>query len=465
MWQGEEIEFALTCKDPTDLSKTFAPDLLKQLLTEKVKEFYGINLVLRINRPKEPYVHFLANGGKVYVDEITRQGGGKYRLFEIATPEVSSSLEVVQYDRAAEKIAHFAAQLLNANEGLNIECYKTSIARDVEGNYTSRGAHESYRVRKRFLAKINSLIPFLVLRQLVCGSGGYYNDRFVISPRQFFIERTISEMTIPVPLVCLRSESLSVDEGYMRLQILNGDATRLELSTFLRFALTSLVIQGIEEGFIEDVPELEDPLEAARTISESCDPSCLVRLKDGRRITAVDYFQEYYVNPLERQGHEIGLNKELKSAGRTFEEIVTDLHANKLERLTRKIEWIVKLDLFEWDFDRYFDRDPDIASPKETANNAYCAVTDSLFEELENELGLVRLFNDEEVEHAISEPPVISRARARVKIAERFKDYVDEIDWDHLVIGGEKFMLHEDVVWNDESISNMISEIQRGRQW
>ncbi len=459
--KGEEIEFALSPKDPKDLTKSFAIDLLNQLETDKVKRICGGDLVLPEKKAKEKHAYFLMNGSKVYADEISRPEGGKYRIFEIATPEVNNSLDIVRYDKASEKIGRLVAQVLNANRGINVECYKTSIAKDISGeSYTTRGAHESYRVRKDFKEKIHLFIPFLVLRQLLCSSGGYYHHRPVISPRQFFIEHTISEVSVPVPMVCLRSESLSVHENYFRLQVLNGDPTRSQISTFLRFALTSLIIECIEKGLIRSVPEIEDPIHTARLLSERWETQPPIPLQNGKRISAVDYLREFYFKPIERLAKEIGWDEEKEAAKQMFEEVLVHLDKNSLESLSRKIEWIIKLDLFEWNFQKYFDFDSDIAFPKETANNTYCAVTDSLFDELEEQLDMARLISPQEIEEALVTPPLASRGRARAEIVKNFNGDVDEINWDFVVIRGEKFKLREDIPWDSDTISNTIREIK-----
>jgi hypothetical protein len=465
MFQGEEIEFAFTPKDPTNLTKSFADDLLKQLVTDDIKQICGGDLVLPARRAKEDHTYFLTNGSKAYVDEIQRQEGGKYRIFEIATPEVGNSLDVVRYDKAAERIAGYCVQILNATRNLSVECYKTSIATGIAGDgYTTRGAHESYRVTKELVDKIDLMIPFLVLRQIFCGSGGYYMHRPVISPRQFFIERTVSEMTVPVPMVCLRSESLSCNKDYFRLQVLNGDPTRSQISTFLRFALTSLVIQCIEEGFINSVAELENPIEAARSLSEKCDAQPTVRLTDGGLIKAHDYLQLYYLEPMGKYADSFGLNQEMKLAKQMFEGVLTALATGNLEELTRKIEWLIKLDLFEWNFESFFDLDSKLKFPKETANNAYCAVTDSLFDELEKELNIDRLFEEKEISSAMVMPPALSRGKARYEILKHFEGAVDEINWDYVIIRGKKFQLSEDIKWDSETIADTIREIQERKK-
>jgi hypothetical protein len=150
----------------------------------------------------------------------------------------------------------------------------------------------------------------------------------------------------------------------------------------------------------------------------------------------------------------------MEQAVQFFREILIDLGGNRLEPLSRKLEWATKLDLFEWNYDSYFDQHDDIPYPRETANNAFCAVTDSFFDELESHLDIARLISEEEIHQALIRPPALSRGQARTEIAKRFLGDVDDINWDYIVIRGEKFKLAEDIEWDSEAILNIIREIQ-----
>jgi len=166
---------------------------------------------------------------------------------------------------------------------------------------------------------------------------------------------------------------------------------------------------------------------------------------------------------LERFREEMGLSDETILACQVFNEILDALDQNALEGLFQKAEWVTKLHLFECNFETYFESCGEISFPRETANNAYCAVTDTLFEELENELVLPRLISDREIDDAMVTSPALSRGRARTDIATSFAGYVDEIDWDSIVIRGKKFKLSENAEWTPEAISEMIREIQAKR--
>jgi proteasome accessory factor A len=261
-------------------------------------------------------------------------------------------------------------------------------------------------------------------------------------------------------MICWRSESLSTDRDRHRLQVLNGDPTRSQLSTFVRFALTSLVIAAIEEGLIRAVPEMKDPVATARILSEAWEKRPPVALADGRSIDAVDMLREHYLGPLKKRASLQRAEAETGYGLRLFEESLDLLERNDLGGLSRKAEWAIKIDLFERHFGDYFDPADDAGIPRETANNAYCAVTDTLFDELERELGLPRLVSEAEIDQSLLSPPPLSRGKARADIARSLNGQIDELNWDWVVVHGEKFRLPEDVEWTPERISGMIREIE-----
>lgn len=461
MLAGEEIEFALSPRAGNDFSKSFTLDLIAQLRGSKAQAAFGSDFVLRANKEADSHSLFLRNGCRVYADEISHLELGKYRIFEVATPEVTNCLSIVRYDKVAEKLASFAARSLFEDRGVSIECYKTSIATGATSDvYTTRGAHESYRVKKDFVEKLDLLIPFLVTRQLFCGQGGYYEHRPVMSPRQFFVERTIADVSTPVPMVCLRNKSLSLNKDYARIQVLNGEATRSQVSTFLRFAVTCLVMRCIEEGLITAVPRLEEPILAARSLSLACASKVNLRRTDGRMIRAEDLLADYYLTPIEElvcRGQEA---PEMVTAVGIFRSVMMDLAEDRIESLANQIEWAIKLHLFEHHFDRYFESDSSISYCQETANNAFCAVTDPLFDELEEELGIGRLVGEDDICESLRLPPVPSRANARSEIERAFQGRVDGVGWEHMVIGGKKYSLSEDVEWDEEAIATRVGEIE-----
>src|ERR1700761_7416882 len=104
----------------------------------------------------------LPNGARLYVDHAHP---------EFATPEVTSPLDAVRWDKAGEQVMARAAEQAAAMPGVNanINLYKNNT--DNKG--ASYGAHENYLMSRDtpFASIVRHLTPFFVSRQVVCGAG------------------------------------------------------------------------------------------------------------------------------------------------------------------------------------------------------------------------------------------------------------------------------------------------------
>ena len=103
----------------------------------------------------------LTNGARLYVDHAHP---------EYSTPEVTSPLDIVLWDKAGEQVMldaqRLASQLPSASP---ILLYKNNT--DNKG--ASYGTHENYLMRRStpFADIVRHLTPFFVSRQVVCGAG------------------------------------------------------------------------------------------------------------------------------------------------------------------------------------------------------------------------------------------------------------------------------------------------------
>src|SRR5215471_16538415 len=103
----------------------------------------------------------LTNGARLYVDHAHP---------EFSTPEVTTPLDVVRFDKAGERIMLDATRLaLQLPAAPAITLYKNNT--DNKG--ASYGAHENYLMRRStpFADIVKHLTPFFVTRQVICGAG------------------------------------------------------------------------------------------------------------------------------------------------------------------------------------------------------------------------------------------------------------------------------------------------------
>ena len=224
----------------------------------------------------------LPNGARLYVDHAHP---------EYSTPEVTSPLDVVKWDKAGELVMAEAARRVASMPGVSapINLYKNNT--DNKG--ASYGAHENYLMSRTtpFVAIVRHLVPFFVSRQVICGAGrvGIGQDGrtpgFQLTQRADFFEVEVGlETTLKRPIINTRDEPHADADRYRRLHVIIGDANLSEISTYLKVGMTSLVLAMIEDAFLPDDLTIAQPVRELHDVSH--DPSLTARDPARRRPTA-----------------------------------------------------------------------------------------------------------------------------------------------------------------------------------
>jgi proteasome accessory factor A len=404
---------------------------------------------------------FLRNGGRLYVDAV-----GSHE--EYATPECTSLLDLIRHDRAGRMLL---TQLLN-DLGLSdlVSFHNNSI--DHFGGHTF-GCHENYLVQIEesfFTDALNYLLPFLVTRQIFAGIGrvgGHVLTRptdqanlqnlgehevdyvwvsnfygvepdptvdFQLSQRADHIVKTISSrVRFNRAIINPKWESYYSYSNLHRLHILYGESNMSEYAAFLKIGTTSLVLDLIEEGFIPDGIEIEDPLITLREVSRDSSFRWPVLMRDGKRIPAIELQRRYLAEAKRRF---TGKSAEKDLVLREWEQILNDLERDPLSTADR-LDWSAKYVLFNqfiaenggsWQDDIMHSLDLEYHN---------ISPASGLFYGLEEAGAMCRMVTDAEVEHAITNPPPDTRAYGRGQIVSQLINrpsarYV--IDWDAVYI-------------------------------
>ena len=206
----------------------------------------------------------LTNGARLYVDHAHP---------EYSTPEVTTPLDIVRWDKAGEQVMLDASRRAGQLPGgAPIVLYKNNT--DNKG--ASYGAHENYLMRRStpFGDIVRHLTPFFVSRQVVCGAGrvGIGQDGrehgFQISQRADFFEVEVGlETTLKRPIINTRDEPHADPEKYRRLHVIIGDANLAEVSTYLKVGTTALVLSMIEDRFLAQDFTVDGAVSALRAVS------------------------------------------------------------------------------------------------------------------------------------------------------------------------------------------------------
>jgi proteasome accessory factor A len=373
----------------------------------------------------------LTNGARLYVDHAHP---------EYSTPEVTTPLDLVLWDKAGERVMAEAARRAATIPGQPlIQLYKNNT--DNKG--ASYGSHENYLMRRQtpFADIVKHLTPFFVTRQVFCGQGRVgigqdgRDDGFQISQRADFFEVEVGlETTLKRPIINTRDEPHADAEKYRRLHVIIGDANLSEVATYLKAGTTSLVLAMIEDEAIGADLTVEEPVRTLRAISHDPSLRCLLRLRDGRRMTAVQLQMEYLSLARSYLNSRLGSDVDDQTAD------VMNRWESVLDRLERdpmlcvqELDWVAKLRLLEG----FRARDGlGWASPRlALVDLQYSDVRPDrgLFQRLVARGSMETLVTEADVERAMTAPPVDTRAFFRGECLRRYPGHVAAASWDSVI--------------------------------
>ena len=218
---GIENEYGVTCT--LRGQRRLSPDEVARYLFRRVVSWGRSSNV------------FLENGARLYLDVGSHP--------EYATPECDSLLDLVAHDKAGERILESlltrpsSGWRRRASAGRST-CSRTTPTRP--GN--SYGCHENYLVSRHndFQQMVDTLIPFLVTRQIFPGAGKLLQTArgtvFCLSQRAEHIWEGVSSATTRSrPIINTRDEPHADAERYRRLHVIAGDSNMTEYATRSRW--------------------------------------------------------------------------------------------------------------------------------------------------------------------------------------------------------------------------------------
>lgn len=446
---GLENEYGVTCT--LRGQRRLSPDEVARYLFRRVVSWGRSSNV------------FLQNGARLYLDVGSHP--------EYATPECDSILDVVVHDKAGERILEqllTSAEKRLADEGIQGDIYLFKNNTDSAGN--SYGCHENYLTSRNdeLSHYTNSLIPFLVTRQIYAGAGKVLQTArgamYCISQRAEHIwEGTSSATTRSRPIINTRDEPHADAERYRRLHVIVGDSNMSEYATFLKVGTTALLLRMLEEPnvILRDMT-LENPIRAIREISHDMTCTRKVRLANGREATALEIQSEYLTRALRYADRRDLSPLELKALS-MWEKALTTIEQDPLGQ-DREADWVIKYKLIEAYRERH---GVELSDPK-------VSLLDLQYHDINRDRGIFyrmqqrglveRVCDDDAIDEAVETPPQTTRARLRgefiKKAKERKRDYT--VDWVHLKLNdqAQRTVLCKDPFRShDERVEKLIASL------
>ncbi|MFC6706995.1 Pup--protein ligase [Flexivirga alba] len=422
---GIENEYGVTCT--FDGQRRLTPDEVARYLFRKVVSWGRSSNV------------FLGNGSRLYLDVGSHP--------EYATPECDDVREAVIHDKAGERIIEGLveeAQARLADEGVEGKIFVFKNNTDSAGN--SYGCHENYLIGRagEFQQISDILIPFLVSRQITCGAGKIatlgHKPTFCVSQRADHIWEGVSSATTRSrPIINTRDEPHADAERFRRLHVIVGDSNMSETTTMLKLGSAHLVLRMIEDGISMRDLTLENPIRAIREISHDVTGHALVRLANGRELSALQMQAEYFERArsyVDSRNLTDDLTKRIMDL---WERTLTAIDTDNLALVDTEIDWVIKHKLL----DQY------AAKHGLALDDPRMLQLDLTYHDINRERGLfyllqrrgkaARVCSDVEVFEAKTYPPQTTRAKLRgdfIRAAQAARrDFT--VDWVHLKLNDQ----------------------------
>ncbi|RLG39118.1 hypothetical protein DRN79_00485 [Methanosarcinales archaeon] len=441
---------------------------------------------------------------------------------EISTPSYNDPFDAIAYDKASEIYAFIASKsaglalknrvFIHKN---NVANFFVSIAGGVTGLSGIGGAavKEERRVRTNTYATHGNLlterkackdwrrveralIPWVISRIIFTGAGdvisgdvmGKTGIKFVISPRAMFVMRKSSLSTTSARGILNTRDQPHASFKYWRLHDIHFEALRSEYAIFMRDITNALVIRAFELGYLDDAPEIEDPVGTFKRISaDTQDCDWRINLKNGEKTDAVGILW-FYLSKIEEMltssetaGAEMNEDEDREeqkweSIGlKAFEEMLDLFSERRVEEFVDGIDWVTKLALLVNYKPRKISEGIHICNQFALLDESVLFYVNDGKERMESkclfspkeslsfarkklhEVAWHRLFD--RVRYALRNAPEDTRDFFRAEMLKHFSAHVRGVSWSTLILENAKIILDEPLMLNRREIGD-ISEYE-----
>ena len=424
---GLETEYGVTCV--VDGQRRLSPDEVARYLFRKVVVWGRSSNV------------FLPNGGRLYLDVGSHP--------EYATAECDNLSDLIKQDQAGDRIVEelaVSAEIRLNAEGIKGQIHLFKNNMDAAGN--SYGCHENFSVsrKKNFEEVTESIIPFLITRQIFCGAGKWISSskgaNFQISQRAEHMWESVSSATTRSrPIINTRDEPHADPDEYRRLHIIVGDSNMSETTTVLKVATTELMLRAAELGLLKDKFTIENPIKTIREISNDLKFRNSFRLSSGREITALQMQNEMYNIVLSMPSLDEILEKPFyRYALNLWRRSLDALESEDYSLVDMELDWMIKRKFMNSYKEKHQLNDMDSRLILLDISYHNIRKDRGLFYILEKSGMAKTLITNNDVNSAMENPPETTRAALRgrfIKVAqEKKRDFT--VDWVNLKINDQR---------------------------
>jgi proteasome accessory factor A len=367
---------------------------------------------------------------------------------EYATAECDNLSDLIKQDQAGDRIVEelaVSAEIRLNAEGIKGQIHLFKNNMDAAGN--SYGCHENFSVsrKKNFEEVTESIIPFLITRQIFCGAGKWISSskgaNFQISQRAEHMWESVSSATTRSrPIINTRDEPHADPDEYRRLHIIVGDSNMSETTTVLKVATTELMLRAAELGLLKDKFTIENPIKTIREISNDLKFRNSFRLSSGREITALQMQNEMFNIVSSMPGLDEILEKPFyRYALNLWRRSLDALESQDYSLVDMELDWMIKRKFMNSYKEKHQLNDMDSRLILLDISYHNIRKDRGLFYILEKSGMAKTLITNNDVNSAMENPPETTRAALRgrfIKVAqEKKRDFT--VDWVNLKINDQ----------------------------
>jgi len=285
------------------------------------------------------------------------------------------------------------------------------------------------------------LLAFLVSRPIFCGAGFVDNEgRLMLSSRAHAVGTILSmatEVSRPIfyfghilktPSMIFAGDSFSLKDllkPRQRLQIASGDSNMTQQAEYLKFGVTSLILDAIENGNLNKTPRLIFPLHAFRKFCGDISLTRKVWTSWGR-MSAMDIQYVYLKACRKMLDEHPAPSSEAQRVWKLWSETLDALENNR-KSLAGRIDWITKETLLMGETEIDVRRKIDMRYHELSQDGYYL--------QLESAGGALTLVEPEDVMTAIQTPPAGTPAARRGRLIREHEGNIS-VSWSAARIQG-----------------------------
>jgi proteasome accessory factor A len=226
----------------------------------------------------------------------------------------------------------------------------------------------------------------------------------------------------------------------------------------------SVVLQMIEDNYINKDFTLRNPVKAIKDITYDVSCKRRLRLDNGREYSPIE-IQREYCELAQKYIEQYPVSDEHKEAVEMWQHVLDCLDRDPNE-LDRKIDWVIKRKMIQGWIDRH---DSSWTDPRVFMLDLQyhdIRLNRGLYYLLERKNAVERCFSDDEIIKAKTEPPPDTRAKMRgefIKLARQNSIQYD-LDWSNIRLGN---LLNVRVICNNpfetdtEKVAELVRTIQK----